>query len=121
MSIDQRFSPGDLLVFQLESGFGLLRLLGVDKHEEEYVWHVTAYADLFPDVDMAEVAAAEPHRLTVAIPFTSMTTRAFESTQVSVIHNAELTEKDIDLLEIWRRDPERSVSDRSVRLLLGLR
>lgn len=121
MSFDQRFSPGDVLVFQLESGFGLLRFLGVDENGQDPAWHVTAYADLFPDVELAEAAAANPQRLSVASPLLSMTTRAFESTQMASILNVELTDSEMEPLEVWRRGSERPVSDRSVRLLLGLR
>ncbi len=121
MSFDHRFSPGDVLVFQLESGFGLLRFLGVDENEQDPAWHVMAYADLFPDVELAEAAAANPQRLAVASPLLSMTTRAFENTQVAKISNIELTDAETAPLIAWRNDPNRSVSERSVRLLLGLR
>jgi len=47
--------PGDDLIFQLESGFGLLRVLAV----EEGVWHLLAYDEFFPDVESAEAALFE--------------------------------------------------------------
>ena len=31
--MDAPFAPGDDLIFQLESGFGLLRVIAVDEHE----------------------------------------------------------------------------------------
>lgn len=52
------FSPGDDLIFQLESGFGLLRVLAVDGEGAEAVWHLMAYDDFFPDVESAEAALA---------------------------------------------------------------
>ena len=42
------FNPGDDLIFQLESGFGLLRLLAVEGEGAETVWHLLAYDDFFP-------------------------------------------------------------------------
>ena len=54
------FNPGDDLIFQLESGFGLLRVLAVEGDGAGTVWHLLAYEELFPDVEMAEAALAQP-------------------------------------------------------------
>jgi len=117
----QRFEPGDFLVFQLEAGFALMRLLAVDESDGFKTWHVAAYLDLFPDVDSAEIASATPERLTISHPHIALTNRAFESTQVARISNAAFTESELESLRAWRNDPHREVSDRSVRLMLGLR
>ena len=52
------FNPGDDLIFQLESGFGLLRVLAVEGEGSGTVWHLLAYDDFFPDVEAAEAALA---------------------------------------------------------------
>lgn len=114
------FHPGDFLVFQLESGFALLRLLARDETESGIVWHVAAYDDLFLDVDNAESAIKQSH-LTIGYPHFALTNRAFESTQVAKIANIPLTDTEMGGLAAWRSDPGRQVSDRSVRLLVGLR
>lgn len=115
----QDFVPGDFLVFQLEAGYGLLRVLANEGEDKDKVWHLMAYRDLFMDVDSAERAAAGP--LTVELPHVALTDRAFESTQVARILNAPLDGSHTAPLDEWRSDPTRRVEDRSIRLLLGLR
>lgn len=119
--MSQNFQPGDFLVFQLESGFALLRLIAIDEMRGAKTWHVAAYGDFFPDVESAEAALTDPSRLSVNSPHIALTTRAFESTQVARIANIPLDASETELLNEWRNDPNREVSDRSVRLLLGLR
>ena len=119
--MSQKFQSGDFLVFQLEAGFALLRFLGVDEGEGNKVWHVAAYSDLFPDVESAEAASAEPALLSLSDSHMALTTRAFESTQVARISNVSLTGTETAPLDAWRSAPNRKVSDRSVRLMLGLR
>lgn len=119
--MSQNFQPGDFLVFQLESGFALLRLLAMDEAHAEKVWHVAAYSNLFPDVESAETGAADAERLTYSSPHIALTNRAFESTQVARIANIPLTDRENEPLSAWRNDPNQEVSDRSVRLVLGLR
>ncbi len=116
-----RFQPGDFLVFQLEAGFALLRLLEIGAADGNDTWHVSAYADLFPDVEAAEEATTEPSNLTLSHLHIALTTRAFESTQVAKISHLPLTETELEPLNKWKADPNRHVSDRSVRLMLGLR
>lgn len=111
------FQAGDFLVFQLEAGFALLRLLAVD----DDAWHVAAYGDFFPDVESAELAAATPDQLAVSNNHIALTDRAFASTQVARIGNISLTEAEEHPFLVWRTDPARQISDRSVRLMLGLR
>ncbi len=115
--MSQNFQPGDFLVFQLEAGFALLRVLAVD----ESAWHIAAYSDLFADVESAEAATNEPANLTTSAQHLAVTQRAFESTQVAKIANRELLDHELTELNKWREDPTRVISDRSVRLLLGLR
>lgn len=119
--MSQNFQQGDFLVFQLESGFALLRLLAMDETGGEKVCHLAAYGDFFPDVEAAEIASASPDSLTISCPHTALTNRAFESTQVARISNIPLTDRELEPLATWRNDPNRKVSDRSVRLMLGLR
>jgi hypothetical protein len=119
--MSQNFQPGDFLVFQLEAGFALLRLLAMDEGESGKTWHVAAYGDLFPDVDTAEAAASSPESLAVSQKHMALTNRAFESTQVARIANIPVTDDEISCLAKWRTDDNREVSDRSVRLMLGLR
>jgi hypothetical protein len=116
--MSQNFQPGDFLVFQIESGFALLRLLGVD---EGTIWHLAAYGDFFPDVENAENATANPDGLTVSNRHIALTNRAFESTQVAKIASFPLTENELAPLTEWSNDPNHEVSNRSVRLMLGLR
>ena len=115
--MSQSFREGDFLVFQLEAGFAMLRLLAVD----EDTWHVAAYSDFFSDVESAEAAAQDPSTLTVSSKHFAITQRAFESTQVARIANSELCDEDLAAFNAWSKDPDRKVSNRSIRLLLGLR
>ena len=119
--MSQNFQPGDYLVFQLESGFGLLRLLAIEEIGEEKIWHLAAFEDLFLDVDMADAALENPQNLKVSIPHAALTNRAFEATQTARMKNEPLTDTELSHLENWKKDPNREIFDRSVRLLLGLR
>ena len=113
-------SPGDYLVFQLEAGFGLLRLLAVDEADGEFVWHVTAYSNLFPSVEAAEESIVGCD-LKKEIEHVALTDRAFESTQTSAVANLPVTGEENAKVDEWRMTPDQPVSDRSIRLLMGLR
>ena len=113
------FQPGDFLIFQLEAGYGLLRVLGVDAGDG--IWHLAAYRDFFLDPEMADAAIGRSSELQVEIPHVALTNRAFESTQVSRMENKELSKAELAPYELWRSSSDREVSDRSIRLLLGLR
>jgi hypothetical protein len=117
----QEFAPGDFLVFQLESGFGLLRVLGSEGNDGDKVWHLAAYRDLFLDVDSAEEAANHPDSLTVELPHVALTNRAFESTQVAKLTSSPVDASQTEPVAAWHADPAHTVNDRSIRLLLGLR
>jgi hypothetical protein len=116
----QEFAPGDFLVFQLEAGYGLIRVLGSEQNDGDKVWHLLAYRDLFLDVDSAE-RAANVNNLTVELPHIALTNRAFESTQVAKITSSPVDAFQTAPLAAWHSDPERQIHDRSIRLLLGLR
>lgn len=119
--MSQDFQAGDYLIFQIESGYGLLRLLAIDENEDEKIWHLAAFDDLFMDIDTADLALENPASLSISSPHIALTNRAFESTQVARMKNEPLNEKDLRLYKEWRQNPERQASDRSVRLMLGLR
>lgn len=113
------FNPGDDLIFQLESGFGLLRVLAVEGEGAGTVWHLLAYDDFFPDVEAAEAAlAAKP--LPVRKPHMALTNRAFERTPVARLGNRPITDTELVAYNDWLNS-ERSVSDRSALLMLGIR
>ena len=119
--MSQDFQAGDFLIFQIESGFGLLRLLAIDEIGDEKIWHLAAYNEMFLDVEMADAAIENSAALTVSYPHLAITNRAFESTQVARMSNQPLSETNLNALREWRENPQRKVSDLSVRLLLGLR
>ncbi|MBK7393360.1 MAG: hypothetical protein IPI64_08680 [Chloracidobacterium sp.] len=119
--MSQNFQPGDFLVFQLEAGFALLRLLAIDDEDDEKTWHLAAYDDYYLDVETAEAAIGSGTSFRTSQPHLALTTRAFESTQVAKIANISLAETEIAPLAKWRSDTNREISDKSIRLLLGLR
>ena len=119
--MSQNFQAGDFLIFQIESGYGLLRLLAVEEIDGETVWHLAAYNELFLDVEMADMALANPQSLTISIPHVALTNRAFLSTQTARMSNLPLNESELTELKAWQADQTAEISDRSIRLLLGLR
>lgn len=114
------FNPGDDLIFQLESGFGLLRLLAVEGEGSGTVWHLMAYDDFFPDVEAAEAALAGATPLPVRKPHMALTNRAFERTPVARLGNRPVTEDELVAYQEWLGG-DRPVSDRSALLMLGVR
>lgn len=115
MANPQQFIPGDFLIFQVESGYGLLRVLEVQEIGKDCIWHLVVYRDLFQDTETAEAAINDLASLSVERPHVALTDRAFESTQVSRLGNRPLQENELNVV----RGSE--VIDRSIRLLLGLR
>ena len=111
MTMAQNFQPGDFLVFQLEAGYALLRLLGVDESGREKIWHVAAFGDFFLDVESAETASIEPDHLAISSSHLAITNRAFESTQVARISNIPLTDKEYEPLKKWQGDSDRGALD----------
>ncbi len=116
----QQFSPGDDLVFQLESGFGLLRVLAVEQQEQQAVWHLMAYDEFFPDVDSAEAALQKPECLSVRRAHMALTDRAFERTPAAKLGNRPVAADELAAYDEWLAS-DRKVSDRSALLMLGIR
>ena len=118
--MSQNFQAGDFLIFQIESGYGLLRILAIDETESTTVWHLAAYNEMFMDIDTADAAIENFNNLTISYPHLALTNRAFESTQVAKMNTAPLSENELEPFVKWQNS-DRKVSDLSVRLLLGLR
>lgn len=119
--MSQNFQAGDFLIFQIESGYGLLRLLELEETENDTIWHLTAYNEMFLDIEMADESLKNPQNLTVSIPHVALTNRAFESTQTARMANQPLSETDLEPLEDWKNGGDREIFDRSIRLMLGMR
>lgn len=117
----REFQAGDDLVFQLESGYGLLRVLGVEQTENGAVWHLAAYEDLFMDTETAEIALQNPENMRFAIAHMAMTDRAFERTPTAKLSNRPLTDAEQRAVENWRAKPNREPVDRSALQMLGYR
>lgn len=114
------FNPGDDLIFQLESGFGLLRILAVEGEGSATVWHLMAYDDFFPDVESAELALARADQMPVRKAHLALTNRAFERTPAARLGNRPVSDGELIEYRKWL-DSERAVSDRSALLMLGIR
>jgi hypothetical protein len=119
--VAQAFSPGDDLIFQLESGFGLLRVLALEEREQVgTVWHLLAYEELFPDVESAEEALAGTDSLHIRKAHMALTDRAFERTPAARLGNRPVTDDELIAYHEWV-ETSGEVSDRSALLMLGLR
>jgi hypothetical protein len=119
--VGQVFDPGDDLVFQLESGYGLLRVLDVARDDSNQpIWHLLAYEELFPDVESAEAALARSDQLHVRITHMALTDRAFERTPAARLGNRPVTSDELTAVRAWR-ESDREASDRSALLMLGFR
>src|SRR6185369_17653046 len=116
----QPFAPGDDLLFQLESGFGLLRVIAKDERDDTTVWHLMAYEELFPDYESAERALSDPNSLHVRNAHMALTDRAFERTPAARLGNRPVTEEERAGYEKWISE-NGAVSDRSALLMLGMR
>jgi hypothetical protein len=117
----QSFSPGDFLIFQLESGYGLLRILAVEGEGADRLWHISVYEELFPDVETAENALNSPESLHPSKTHLALTERAFERTPAARLGNTKLTETELAAFREWEQSTERTIFDRSLLLLLGMR
>src|SRR2546421_11845650 len=96
-----QFAPGDDLIFQLESGFGLLRVIAIDEDAVKTTWHLMAYEELFPDVETAERALANPESLHIRKPHMALTDRAFERTPAARLGNRPVSEDERGEYEKW--------------------
>ena len=115
------FAAGDFLIFQLESGYALLRVLDVSGNGAETVWHLAAYKDFFLDPDIADRALENLRALQVDKDHIALTNHGFESTQVARLRNVPLTDSELTGYNAWQKSEVKDVQDRSIRLLLGLR
>ncbi|MCA1630556.1 MAG: hypothetical protein LC785_00495 [Acidobacteria bacterium] len=115
-----QFAPGDDLIFQLESGYGLLRVVAAEERDGEAVWHLSAYEELFPDVESAEAALSDSSLLTPRATHLALTDRALAKTPAARLGNRPVREEELAPLREWR---ERGgvAEERSALLLLGLR
>jgi hypothetical protein len=116
----ETLAPGDDLIFQLESGFGLLRVIAIDERAAKTTWHLMAYEELFPDVESAERALGDPASLHIRKAHMALTTRAFERTPAARLGNRPVTESERAAFQEWVAN-DGKVSDRSALLMLGLR
>ncbi len=114
------FEPGDDLVFQVESGFGIIRVLAVGERGGGRVWHVLVYEDFFPEVEAAEAALGGGAEMRARAPHLALTEHAFEKTPAARLGNRPVAERELSAYREWdARGGE--VSDRSVLLMLGMR
>ena len=119
------FQAGDDLIFQLESGFGLLRVLAVEGDGADAVWHLLAYEDFYPNVEAAEAALAASaltgaQSLPVRKAHMALTNRAFERTPAARLSNRPVRDDEVVAYHEWLNG-DRAVSDRSALLMLGIR
>ena len=116
----QQFSPGDYLVFQLESGFGLMRVLAVEQRGDETAWHLLVYEQFFPDIESAEAALAQSGGLHPRIAHMALTSRGFERSPTALLGNRTLTEDELQPYRAWIESAG-EVFDRSVFQMIGIR
>jgi hypothetical protein len=114
------FAAGDDLIFQLESGFGLLRVIAVDENDTGHVWHLMAYEEFFADPVYAEEALQKPGALHTRRAHMALTDRAFERTPAARLGNRPVTEAELAAYRNWLAT-DGHVSDRSALLMLGIR
>ena len=114
------YAPGDDLVFQMESGFGLVRVLAKEGEGAEAVWHVLVYHEFYADVESAEAALASGRPLAVREPHLALTEHAFEKTPAARLTNRPVTDEELEPLRRWRQSGG-AVHDRSLLLMLGMR
>jgi hypothetical protein len=115
-----QFQPGDDLIFQLESAFGLLRVLAIEGEGADTVWHLMAYDEFFPDVESAERTLASDKPLAVRKTHMALTDRAFERTPAAKLGNRPIKDEELSDYKAWQNS-DRVVSDRSALLMLGIR
>jgi hypothetical protein len=114
------FAPGDDLVFQVESGFGLMRVLASEGEGPDAVWHVLVYQEFYPDVEAAEAALNAGGALAVREPHLALTEHAFEKTPAARLGNRPVADEESEAVRRWREAGGRA-QDRSVLLMLGMR
>jgi hypothetical protein len=115
------FEVGDYLAFQLESGYGLMRVLTVEQSSDDTIWHISIYTELFPDIESAEAALRTPTDLHPSFKHVALTDRAFERTPAARLGNAPLTEAEEAAFRESKNSANQVVYDRSVLQLIGIR
>lgn len=98
-----------------------MRVLAIDEAGGDLMWHVRVFRDLFQEIEFAELALGSPESLGVELSHIALTDRAFGSTQVARLASEAVSDEERAAVESWRSDPKREISDRSIRLTLGLR
>ena len=114
------YAAGDDLVFQMESGFGLVRVLASEGEGRDAVWHILVYQEFYPDVESAEAALAAGGALAVREPHLALTEHAFEKTPAARLSNRPVADDELDALRRWRQEGG-PAHDRSLLLMLGMR
>ena len=114
------YEPGDDLVFQVESGFGLMRVLAREGDGPETVWHILVYRDFYPEVEAADAALARGRELEAREPHLALTEHAFEKTPAARLGNRPVSENELEAVRRWR-ERGGEAQDRSVLLMLGMR
>lgn len=114
------YEAGDDLLFQLESGFGLMRVLAREGEGAATVWHVLVYEDFYPDAERAEAALALPDALALGRPHLALTDRALERTPAARLGHRPVSGPELARVEDWRAGSG-EVHDRSVLQMLGVR
>ena len=118
--MDAPFAAGDDLIFQIESGFGLLRVIAIEETGSGPIWHLMAYEEFFLDPDSAELALTKPESLHIRKAHMALTNRAFERTPAARLGNRPVSEAELRAQKEWM-DAGGKVSDRSALLMLGIR
>ncbi len=119
--MSQLFAAGDNLVFQLESGFGILRILAIDELAGgDCVWHLSVAEDFYPDVESAEAALEHDAPLPVRVPHLALSTYALEKTPAARLSNTPVRDEELRAYHDWQQRGG-EVSNRSVLLMLGFR
>ena len=114
------FKPGDNLVFQLESGFGLLRVIARDERGGETIWHIAVFEDFYPDVETAEDALKNIATLSLRVPHLAFSNYALEKTPAAQLSNTPVGDAELLAYRLWQEQGG-EVSNRSVLLMLGFR
>ena len=114
------YEPGDDLIFQVESGFGLMRVLAREGEGREGVWHILVYRDFYPDVESAEAALASGRELDEREPHLALTEHAFEKTPAARLGNRPVEDRELEAVRRWQ-ERRGEAQDRSVLLMLGMR
>lgn len=116
--MSQTFTSGDNLIFQLESGYGLLRILTREERDGEIIWHISVAEEFYPDVESAEAALATGATLPVRAPHLALTNYAMEKTPVARLNNRPITDDELAPVREWN-ERGGTVSNRSALLMLG--